>query len=98
MASEGRRMGISRNDRPGFLQHSQVPPGFVPTTLVDAAMPPIISSRGNLRARNIWIDDALGGAARCRRVALSQRCVTAFVIVARSPVHVQAHRTVPSLR
>ena len=36
--------------------------------LVDAAMPPIIS--GHLRARKIWIDDALGGATRCRRIAL----------------------------
>ena len=37
-------------------------------TLVDSAMPPI--TRGLLRAREIWIDDALRRAARCRRVAL----------------------------
>src|SRR3979490_711854 len=46
---------------------------------VDVAMPPI--TRGLFCARKIWIDDALGGAARCRRVALRQRRVAAFVIV-----------------
>ena len=84
-------MSSYRNDRPGFLQYNQVLPSFVPTTLVDGAMPPIISSRGNLRAR---IVDALGGAARCQLVALGQRRVAAFVIVAPSAVHVQANRIV----
>src|SRR5260370_35492395 len=58
--------------------------------LVDSAVPPI--TRGLFRARKIWIDDALGGAARCRRVALRQRRVAALVIVAPSGVHMQAHR------
>jgi hypothetical protein len=57
--------------------------------LVNAAMP--ITLR-HLRARKIWIDDALGGAARCRRVALRQRRVAAFVIVGPPTVHVQANR------
>ena len=38
--------------------------------------------RGLFRAREIWIDDALCRAARCRRVALRQRRVAAIVIVA----------------
>ena len=41
-----------------------------------------MSSRGHSRARKIWIDDALGGAARCRRVALRQRRVAALVLEA----------------
>ena len=53
-------------------------------------MPPIIG--GHLRAGKIWIDDALGGAARCRRVALRRRRVAAFVIAATSAVHMQANR------
>jgi hypothetical protein len=53
-------------------------------------MPPIIS--GHLRAGKIWIDDALGGAARCRRVALRQGRVAAFVIAAPPAVHMQANR------
>src|SRR5258707_14809572 len=57
--------------------------------LVDAA---IMSSGGHSRARKIWIDDALGGAARCRRVALRQRPVAAFVIVVPAAVHEQANR------
>ena len=48
--------------------------------LVDAAMPPI-SRAGLFRAREIWIDDALCRAARCRRLALRQRRVAAIVIV-----------------
>jgi hypothetical protein len=48
--------------------------------LVDAAMPPI-SRAGLFRAREIWIDDALCRAARCRRIALRQRRVAALVIV-----------------
>jgi hypothetical protein len=60
------------------------------TTLVDAAMPTI--TRGLFRAREIWIDDALCRAARCRRVALRQRRVAAFVIVGPSGVHMQANR------
>jgi hypothetical protein len=51
-------------------------------TLVDPAMPPI--TRGLLRAPEIWIDDALCRAARCRRVALRQRRVAAFVIGGRA--------------
>ena len=58
--------------------------------LVDAAMAPITC--GLCRAREVWIDDALGGAARCRRVALRQRRVAAFVIVGSAAVHVQANR------
>src|SRR5438552_4550017 len=57
--------------------------------LVDAA---IMSSRGQSRARKIWIDDTLGGATRCRRVALRQRRVAAFVIAGPAAVHVQANR------
>ena len=53
-------------------------------------MPPI--TRGLFRARKIWIDDALGSAARCRRVALRQRRVAALVIVAPPVVHMQANR------
>src|SRR6266481_7876993 len=40
--------------------------------LVDVAMPPIMWSRWHLRARKIWIADALGGNARCRLDALRQ--------------------------
>jgi hypothetical protein len=53
-------------------------------------MPPIIS--GRLRARKIWIDNALRGATRCRRVALRQGRVAAFVIVGPPAVHMQANR------
>jgi hypothetical protein len=53
--------------------------------------PSIIS--GPLRVSKIWIDDALGGPARCRRVALRQRRIAAFVIVAPSPlIDMQANR------
>jgi hypothetical protein len=47
---------------------------------------------GHLRARKIWIDDALCRAARCRRVALRQRRVAAFVIGGPPAVHMQANR------
>jgi hypothetical protein len=60
--------------------------------LVDGAISPVTWSRGCLRARKIWIDDALGGAAQCRRVALRQRRVAAFVIVGPPAVHVQTNR------
>ena len=61
--------------------------------LVDPAMPPILCSRWHLHARKIWIDDALGAAARCRGVALRQGGIATFVIVTPSPwVHVQANR------
>jgi hypothetical protein len=53
-------------------------------------MPPIIS--GALCAGKIWIDDARGGAARCRRVALRQRRVAAFVIAGPPSPHMQANR------
>jgi len=60
--------------------------------LVDPAMPPILCSRWHPRAHKIWIDNALGAAARCRRVALRQGGIAAFVIVTPSPrVHVQAN-------
>ena len=58
------------------------------TSLVHGA---IMSSRRQSRARKIWIDDALGGATRCRRVALRQRRVAAFVIVGPPAVHMQAN-------
>ena len=48
-------------------------------------------TRGLFRTRKIWIDEALGGAARCRRVALRQRRVAAFVIVGPPAVHMQAN-------
>ena len=51
----------------------------------------MISSRGHSRGRKIRIDDALGGATRCRRVALRQRRVAAFVIVGAPAVYVQAN-------
>jgi hypothetical protein len=54
-------------------------------------MPPITRA-GLFHARKIWIDVALGGAARRRRVALRQRCVAAFVIVGPPAVHMQANR------
>src|SRR6266849_4812709 len=61
--------------------------------LVDARVPPIMSFPGLFRAREIWIDGALCRAARCRRVALRQRRVAAFVIVEPRPsVHVQTNR------
>ena len=53
-------------------------------------MPPIIC--GQFRARKIRIDDAPSRAARCRRVALGQRRVAAFVIVRSRVPHVQANR------
>jgi hypothetical protein len=53
-------------------------------------MPPI-SSR-HLRARKIWIDNALRRAARCRCVTLGQRRVAAFVVVGPTAPHVQANR------
>ena len=60
--------------------------------LVDAAMPPITRA-GLFHASKIWIDDAHGGAARCRRVALRQRRVAAFVIVGPPRlVNMQANR------
>jgi hypothetical protein len=45
-----------------------------------------------LRAREIWIDDALCRAPGCRRVTLRQRRVAAFVIVGPTAVYVQANR------
>jgi hypothetical protein len=49
------------------------------STLIDLAMSWITGPL--FRASEIWIDDALCRAARCRRVALRQRRVAAFVIV-----------------
>jgi hypothetical protein len=76
---------------PRARDHAFAPGGvFVQAkALVDAAMPPI--TRGLFRAREIWIDDALCRAARCRRVALRQRRVAAFVVVGLAE-HVQANR------
>ena len=55
-------------------------------------MPPI-SRAGLFRAREIWIDDALCRAARCRRGALRQRRVAAIVIVGPPLlVYMQANR------
>jgi hypothetical protein len=55
-------------------------------------MPPITRA-GLFHASKIWIDDAHGGAARCRRVALRQRRVAAIVIVGPPPlVNMQANR------
>ena len=78
-----------------FNQWSQAGPAaqfgsFHDLALVDAAMPPI--ARGPLRAREIWIDDALCRAARGRRVALWQRRVAAIVIVAPPGPDMQANR------
>src|SRR5437763_16091989 len=58
--------------------------------LVHTAMPPV--TRRLSGVREIWVDDALCRAARCRRVALRQRRVAAFVIVGPPGVHVQANR------
>src|SRR5450755_4714212 len=55
-------------------------------------MPPIMSFPGLFRAREIWIDDALCRAARCRRVALRQRRVAAIVIVEPPPVRTCADK------
>src|SRR6267142_1675595 len=73
-----------------FLKQAQNRP------LVDATMPPITRGRG--RAREIWIDDALCRTARCRRVALRQRRVAAFVIVGPPGVYVQANRIIRIVR
>jgi len=57
-------------------------------------MPPIIIwSRGNLRARKVWIGDALSCAARCRLSALRQRDIAAFDVVPPSSVGLEADRT-----
>src|SRR5260370_40926640 len=65
---------------------------FISRCLVEAAIVPAV---GRSPARKIWIDVALGRAARCRRVALSQPRVAPFVIVGLQAVHVQAHRVSP---
>jgi hypothetical protein len=61
-------------------------------------MPPIMSSRGHLRARKIWIDDALGGTARCRLGALRQRGIAAFDEALFVAVELQADRIVRAIR
>jgi hypothetical protein len=69
------------------------------TSSVDAAMPPIMSSRHlHLRARKIWIDDALGSAARCRLGALRQRGIAAFDEALFVAVELQADRIVRTIR
>src|SRR6201987_782145 len=86
--AEGR---AAPEDSKGRLQDRRKPSISVlgrETLLVDTA---IRSSRRHSRARKIRIDDVPSPAPRCRRVALGQRRVTAFVIV-RSLVHVQANR------
>jgi len=50
--------------------------------LVDARMAPVSSSRRGRGARVIRVDDALGGAARCRLSTLRQRGVTALDVAA----------------
>jgi hypothetical protein len=64
--------------------------------LVDAAMPP--SVRGRVRACKIWIDDALGGAARRRLGALRQRGIAAFDAAAAQAVDLQANWIVRIVR
>jgi len=59
---------------------------------INAAMPRAMRPGRLLRAREIWIDDALCRAPGCRRVALRQRRVAAFVIVGPPVVYVQANR------
>ena len=82
-----------RNRSPEARNHNQVRYGVrLSYALVDAAMPPITRA-GLFHASKIWIDDAHGGAARCRRVALRQRRVAAFVIVGPPRlVNMQANR------
>ena len=59
-------------------------------------MPPIWFP-GHLRARKIWIDDALGGAARCRLITLRQRGIGAFDVVPIYAVGLQADRIVRAI-
>ena len=66
--------------------------------LVDEAMPPIMWSRWHLRARKIWIADALGGNARCRLDALRQRGIAAFDVAPAYAVGLQADRIVRIIR
>src|SRR5712664_745620 len=61
-------------------------------------MTPVISRRAHLRARKIWIDDALGGAARRRLSALWQRGIAAFDVAALYVVDLQADRVVRIIR
>jgi hypothetical protein len=61
-------------------------------------MPPIMWFRRQLRALEMWIDDALGRAARCRLSALGQRSVTAGDVVPRYAVDLQADRIIRVVR
>src|SRR5882724_4949956 len=61
-------------------------------------MTPIISRRTHLRAGKIWIDDALGGTARCSLSALRQRGIAAFDVAALYVVDLQADRVVRIIR
>jgi hypothetical protein len=63
--------------------------------LVDAA---IMSSRRRSSARKIWIDDALGGTARCRLGALCQRGVAAIDVAPVYAVGLQADWIVRIIR
>ena len=60
-------------------------------------MPSIMWFPGHLRPRKVWIDHALGGAARCRQSALRQRGIAAFDVVPLWPVSLQADRIVPAI-
>jgi hypothetical protein len=57
-----------------------------------SAMPLITS--GRVRVCKKWIDDALGGAARCRLGALRQRGIAAFDAATAEAVGLQANRIV----
>jgi hypothetical protein len=59
-------------------------------SLVDTAMAPITCSHGYLYALKIWIDDALGRAARCRQGALRHRGIAAFDVAPIYAVGLQA--------
>src|SRR6266446_6062683 len=67
-ASKGEILAASKYF-PLFFQQQTFEEPLGARHLVDRAIPPVTWSHGCLRARKIWIDDALGGAARCRRVA-----------------------------
>src|SRR4051794_26492977 len=61
-----------------------------PDRSIELALPPVPSG---FSACVIRVDDALGGAARCRHIALCQRGVTAFeVIVVPALIDLQADR------
>jgi hypothetical protein len=85
------RIGVKR-----ALQRHK-PKGAASSDLVDARMPPIMSFPRQLRARKIWIDDALGSAARCRLITLRQRGIGAFDVAPPIAVDLQAGRIVRAI-